>query len=147
MKKILIPVDGSEHSRKTLAEGRIMAEAFGCQILLVHTVEGLNLPRGFNIAVPKIERGKGVYDENDMKEAEEMLQAYKETFGDKKDLVSTQVLQGFAADEIIKLLNGSDVDMAILGSRGIGSPLYRNILGSVTNKVLHHAEKPVLVVR
>ena len=147
MKKILIPVDGSEHSRKALAEGRIMAEAFGCQILLVHTVEGLNLPRGFNIAVPKIERGKGVYDENDMKEAEEMLQAYKETFGDKKDLVSTQVLQGFAADEIIKLLNGSDVDMAILGSRGIGSPLYRNILGSVTNKVLHHAEKPVLVVR
>lgn len=147
MKKILIPVDGSEHSQKALAEGRIMAEAFGCQILLVHTVEGLNLPRGFNIAVPKIERGKGVYDENDMKEAEEMLQAYKETFGDKKDLVSTQVLQGFAADEIIKLLNGSDVDMAILGSRGIGSPLYRNILGSVTNKVLHHAEKPVLVVR
>lgn len=147
MKKILIPVDGSEHSQKALTEGRIMAEAFGCQILLVHTVEGLNLPRGFNIAVPKIERGKGVYDENDMKEAEEMLQAYKETFGDKKDLVSTQVLQGFAADEIIKLLNGSDVDMAILGSRGIGSPLYRNILGSVTNKVLHHAEKPVLVVR
>ncbi len=147
MKKILIPVDGSEHSRKALAEGRIMAEAFGCQIMLVHTVEGLNLPRGFNIAVPKIERGKGVYDENDMKEAEEMLQAYKETFGDKKDLVSTQVLQGFAADEIIKLLNESDVDMAILGSRGIGSPLYRNILGSVTNKVLHHAEKPVLVVR
>ena len=147
MKKILIPVDGSEHSRKALAEGRIMAEAFGCQIMLVHTVEGLNVPRGFNIAAPKIERGKGVYDENDMKEAEEMLQAYKETFGDKKDLVSTQVLQGFAADEIIKLLNESDVDMAILGSRGIGSPLYRNILGSVTNKVLHHAEKPVLVVR
>ena len=147
MKKILIPVDGSEHSQKALAEGRIMVEAFGCQILLVHTVEGLNLPRGFNIAVPKIERGKGVYDENDMKEAEEMLQAYKETFGDKKDLVSTQVLQGFAADEIIKLLNESDVDMAILGSRGIGSPLYRNILGSVASKVLHHAEKPVLVVR
>ena len=83
----------------------------------------------------------------EQEEAEEMLQTYKETFGDKKDLVSTQVLQGFAADEIIKLLNGSDVDMAILGSRGIGSPLYRNILGSVTNKVLHHAEKPVLVVR
>ena len=147
MKKILIPVDGSEHSRKALAEGRIMAEAFGCQILLVHTVEGLNLPRGFNIAVPKIERGKGVYDENDMKEAEEMLQAYKETFGDKKDLVSTQVLQGFAADEIIKLLNESDVDLAIMGSRGIGSAFYRNFLGSVTNKVLHHAEKPILVVR
>lgn len=147
MKKILIPVDGSEHSQKALAQGRIMADAFGCQILLVHTVEGLNLPRGFNIAVPKIERGKGVYDENDMKEAEEMLQAYKETFGDKKELVSTQVLQGFAADEIIKLLNESDVDMAILGSRGINSPLYRNILGSVTNKVLHHAEKPVLVVQ
>lgn len=147
MKKILIPVDGSEHSQKALAQGRIMAEAFGCQLLLVHTVEGLNLPRGFNIAVPKIERGKGVYNENDMKEAEEMLQAYKETFGDKKDLVSTQVLQGFAADEIIKLLNGSDVDLAILGSRGIGSSLYRNILGSITNKVLHHAEKPVLVVQ
>jgi nucleotide-binding universal stress UspA family protein len=147
MKKILIPVDGSEQSKKALAEGRIMADAFGCQILLIHTVEGLNLPRSFNIAVPKIERGKGVYDENDMKEAEEMLQAYKETFGDKKGLVSTQVLQGFAADEIIKLLNESDVDMAILGSRGIGSPLYRNILGSVTNKVLHHAEKPILVVR
>ena len=147
MNKILIPIDGSEHSQKALEQGRILADAFGCQVLLVHTVEGLNLPRGFNIAVPKIERGKGVYDDNDLKDAEEMLAAAKETFGDKKDLVSTQVLQGFAADEIIKVLNESDVELAILGSRGIGSPLYRNILGSVTNKVLHHAEKPVLVVR
>ena len=146
MNKILIPVDGSEYSQKAVEQGKRIAEAFHSEILLVHVVEELLMPRGFNIAIPKQDRVRNPYDENDIKEAEKMLQDYKESFGDLKDRVSTEVIQGFPADEIIKLLNGSDVDMAVMGSSGIGSALYRNILGSITSKVLHHAEKPVLVV-
>lgn len=146
MKKILIPVDSSEYSKKALEQGKKIAEAFNSEILLVHVVEEFLMPRGFNIAIPKQDRVRNPYDENDIQEAEEMLQAYKESCGDLKDRVSTEVIQGFPADEIIKLLNESDADMAVMGSSGIGSALYRNILGSITSKVLHHAEKPVLVV-
>lgn len=147
MKKILIPVDGSEYSLKALEQAKELMGAFGCQVLLVHAVEGPNLHRRLNLGAPQMEWTKEIFDENDIQDAEKMLQEYKDSFGDKKDQVSTQVLLGFASDEIIKAINESDVDLAIMGSRGIGSTFYRNFMGSVTNKVLHHAEKPILVVR
>jgi nucleotide-binding universal stress UspA family protein len=146
MKKILIPVDSSEYSRRALDQGKKIAEAFDSDILLVHVVEEFLMSSGFRIPIPKQGNSRDASEEQDIKEAEEMLQAYKESLGDMKGKVSTEVIEGYPADEIIKLLNGPDVDMAIMGSSGIGSALYRTVLGSITNKVLHNAEKPVLVI-
>lgn len=147
MNKILIPVDGSEHSKRAVEEGRVLMEGFGCDIVLISVIEVLTAPRRFNIAIPKPDRAQDPYADKETDVALELLKTYKESFGDLKDRVSTQILYGKAADEIIKMLNETEVDMAIMGSRGIGSPVYRNLLGSVASKVLHHAEKPVLIIQ
>src|SRR5665648_288050 len=104
MKKILIPVDSSEFSKRDVEEG-------------------------------------------EKKSAETMLNSLKETFGDMADKVEIVILEGHAIDEIVDYAKESDVDMIIVGSHGTGTILKRISLGSVTSKVLHYVEKPVMVVK
>ncbi|MBK5246535.1 MAG: universal stress protein [Peptostreptococcaceae bacterium] len=146
MKKILIPVDSSEFSERAIEEGKEMAKAFGSDVLLLHVV-GLRIATlRFSATVPQ---GKPTdpYDDHEKKDASDMLTAYKNSFGDIKGKVETQVMYGVVADEILKIINNTDVDLVIMGSHGIGSVLYRTLLGSVTNKVVHHSKKPVLVIK
>jgi nucleotide-binding universal stress UspA family protein len=62
--------------------------------------------------------------------------------------IDTQVdvLEGSAAPRIIELARHRDVDMIILGSRGRGA-VAGTLLGSVSEAVVHKADRPVLVVR
>jgi nucleotide-binding universal stress UspA family protein len=54
--------------------------------------------------------------------------------------------RGWAAHEIVEAAVREDVDLIIMGSRGL-SKLSDLLLGGVTNKVLHLSDRPVLVVR
>ena len=56
------------------------------------------------------------------------------------------VEEGDAAAVIIDIANKLDVDLIVLGSRGT-SAIGRYLLGSVANKVVQYAHKPVMVVR
>lgn len=54
--------------------------------------------------------------------------------------------QGEPAAEILKVANETRADLLIVGSRGLGL-VGGLILGSVSERVLHGAHRPVLVVR
>jgi len=146
MNKILIPVDSSEFSERAVEEGKIMAKAFGSQVILMYVVAPrvVNPRFGIELSHIQIEDPKGLDEENG---AKEMLERYKESFGEMKDKVSTFTVHGIVADEIIGVINENDIDLVIMGSHGIGSALYRTLLGSVTNTVVKHSKKPVLVIK
>lgn len=146
MKKILIPVDSSENAEKAVAQGRILAEKFDSDVVLLYVV-GLRIaPQRFGVELSHVhEEDPAIQSEK--KGAEKLLADYKASFGNIKGTVETKVLQGSITDHIISTINNTDIDFVIMGSHGIGSTLYRTILGSVTNKVIHNSTKPVLVVR
>lgn len=56
------------------------------------------------------------------------------------------VVVGWPAEEIARAANDPGTDLVVVGARGLG-PLKRLLLGSVSEKVLHHARCPVLVVK
>ena len=146
MKKILIPVDSSEFSERAVEEAKKFVKAFGCSVVLLHIV-GLRISSlRINVTIPQV-KPANADDELDKAYAENMLETYKNSFGDMKDKVEIEILFGITADEIVRAINNTDVDFVIIGSHGIGSALYRTFLGSVTNKVVHHSLKPVLVVK
>jgi len=60
--------------------------------------------------------------------------------------VATSVRVGDYADEILDAAQDQSADMIIVGSRGLGT-LKSAVLGSVSQKVLHHANCAVLTVR
>ncbi|HET7341891.1 MAG TPA: universal stress protein [Methylomirabilota bacterium] len=60
--------------------------------------------------------------------------------------VEQRVVVGHPTDEIVRAAGESGVDLVVVGARGLGG-LERLLLGSVSEGVLHHVARPVLVVR
>lgn len=60
--------------------------------------------------------------------------------------IQTYVRSGDYADEILNAARDSEADMIVIGSRGLGV-VKSTVLGSVSQKVLHHAECTVVTVR
>lgn len=60
--------------------------------------------------------------------------------------VDTRVELGVPADVICELAERLSVDLIVIGARGL-SPGTRWLMGSVSDRVVHHAPCPVLVVR
>jgi nucleotide-binding universal stress UspA family protein len=60
--------------------------------------------------------------------------------------VERQVALGRPVDEIVEAAGRPDVDLVVVGARGLGA-LERILLGSVSEGVLRHADRPVLIVK
>jgi nucleotide-binding universal stress UspA family protein len=57
----------------------------------------------------------------------------------------TELLEGPVAEAIMNVAETRDADLIVLGARGMSS-LEGLLLGSVSQKVIHHTTCPVLVV-
>ena len=60
--------------------------------------------------------------------------------------VERSVVLGHPATAILEAAEKSPVDLVVIGARGLG-PVGRLVLGSVSDRVVHHAPCPVLVVK
>ncbi len=60
--------------------------------------------------------------------------------------VKTSVRSGDYADEILEAAKEQKIDMIVIGSRGLGK-IREAVLGSVSQKVLHHTSQTVVTVR
>jgi nucleotide-binding universal stress UspA family protein len=60
--------------------------------------------------------------------------------------VETRLKQGVPAEELLRAAADEKVDLIVLGSRGL-SQVRAFFLGSVSDKVSHHAKCPTLIVR
>lgn len=149
MKKILIPVDGSEYSDKALESGKKLAKAFDSKVVLVH-VKDVRFPLYPYEPGNVVDMGSTLQQLVDAAgtHSQKILDKSKKYFADMIDSVETIELEGDPANRLIKFINeNDDIDLVIMGSVGISGGIQSFILGSVTNKVLHHIKKPVMVVR
>lgn len=58
----------------------------------------------------------------------------------------TELLEGSPAEVILDLARSRDVDLIVVGSRGLG-PAKGSLLGSVSSEIVQKADRPVLVAR
>jgi nucleotide-binding universal stress UspA family protein len=79
------------------------------------------------------------------KAAAELLESYRSQLDGSGLTVDVLATEGRPGSEIIKALESQDCDCAVLGQRGRGR-IKRLLLGSVSDYVLHHAKRPVLLV-
>jgi nucleotide-binding universal stress UspA family protein len=78
--------------------------------------------------------------------AEQILAETRTALPGLRGAVETMVVAGDPAQEIVRLARESDVDLVVMGARGLRT-LGRLFLGSVSEAVLHHAGRPVIIVR
>jgi len=135
--RVLLAVDGSEHSERAALVAGELAKRFGSEVLVLNVREMIVLTRSNPI-------GKGT-SEQSLALAEQVAgQLVAE--GVNARGVSSEAVQGGAAKEILEEAEKFGAGLIVMGTRG-HSELSGLLLGSVATKVVHHAQCPVTVVR
>jgi nucleotide-binding universal stress UspA family protein len=136
--KILVAVDHSEISDRALDAARDLALLSEGEVWVLHMRER-------EVAV---KTGVALSDES-MDEARAAVAAAVDKLtaaGVKAQGDVGTTLFGYAARNIVDDAKEHDVDVIVMGSRGRGD-LAGLILGSTAHKVIHLADRPVLIVR
>jgi nucleotide-binding universal stress UspA family protein len=152
--KILVPLDGSEHSIKALEAATQIAKQFNGKITLIHVYSvtpgpvimpepTTMTPSGFPVMAPaeisKVTDAVRRAGSRVLEEGEEKVEA--EGVPVEKTLV-----EGHTVQEIVRTAKEGEFDLIVIGARGI-SKIRELLLGSVTDGVIHHACTPVLVIK
>ena len=137
MKNILVPVDGSEGADRAIEKAVMLAEICGAKLnfLYVANINQLAINAVLSDAIldSVTKAGNVVLDR-----ALEMVPAgvAKESFSDT----------GSPAVVILDFAETNDIDLIVMGSRGLGV-VKGVLLGSVSQYVVEQSKCPVLVVK
>lgn len=137
-KNILIAVDGSEHSLRATNEAiKIAALANDCMIEVVYVVD-------YSKSKEEVLHSYGKED-LDMARRKKLLPIEKQM---KSSHLSyrLKLLHGDPGPAIVEYANKENVDLVVIGSRGLNS-LQEMVLGSVSYKVVKRVNCPVLIVK
>jgi nucleotide-binding universal stress UspA family protein len=142
MKNILIPVENFSENQEVITEAVEIAKKFDSKITLFHVDNAQMLVSRLQYEA-YIDR-EMFTEKLDTKEIQDKLKnKYKEQGVSN---IETKELVGDPASEIINEADEGDYDLVVMRTHGMGATK-RFMLGSVTNKVVHHIKKPILVVR
>lgn len=151
--KILVPLDGSDHSLKALGVAIQIAKKFEGKITLVHVYSvvvatGMMSEPGMASAGVPILRATDVSRLIEAARAagNRILEDGKERVKAEKVEVDALLKEGHTVEEIISVSKEGDFDLIVIGARGV-SHIREMLLGSVSDAVMHHVSCPVLVVK
>jgi nucleotide-binding universal stress UspA family protein len=147
IKKILVPVDGSNHARKAIGFACDLASKYDATVYLLHVMHRSEIPKYVleYIKAEKIEESpKHVFLE---KIGYGIIEAAQRDLREKgvKDVHSV-VVEGDPAKRIIEFARDEGVDLIVMGSRGLGT-IEDLFLGSVSHKVSHLAHCTCVMVK
>lgn len=140
-KKILLPVDGSKAGAKSYDFAKDLALKYDAEIVIFNAQA---LTPAFNWAYDPVVSTS--IESSPEQIAERIVEDAKKFFDDSGIKVSIKTTVGDPANAILETIEDGDYDLAIMCTHGMSAGK-RFLLGSVTNKVIHHATIPVLVVR
>ncbi len=134
--RILVAIDGSVESSKTLPAALEVAERFGSSVTVVHVrehakYEGSDVDLGPDI------------------EPEQLVGDAVARFAQRGIEVTSEIRRvtpGSTPEQIVQVALEANVDLIVMGTRGM-TEWKSMLLGGVANKVVHNAHCPVLLVR
>jgi nucleotide-binding universal stress UspA family protein len=146
---ILIATDGSEQAREA---ARFVRKSFTSDVIgritlvaVVRPPSSVLLTMGLGAGVISAEAWQEL-DAASRRAAEEALARAHTLLDPLTPQVEQQIRHGLPADEIINAAHDLGVDLIVMGNRGWGE-VRSVLLGSVSERVLHLAHCPVLIVR
>ena len=136
--RIVLGIDGSDHAAKATDVTAELAKAVGSEVLVVHILERIAASKGApaaDLEIPSDAVGL-------VEEAAARLK--KERIKTTEKVITAS--SGRVAPEILSVAEEVNADLIVVGSRGL-SDFSGLLVGSVSHKLIQHANCPVLVVR
>ena len=138
--RIIVPVDGSEESKKAAKKALYIAKHINSDVVALYVMDTPLLARytyGEDILTPDIHAL--------LKKEGNLVLAEVERMGKRAGVrVIRKMVEGIPDEEIIKIARKKD--LIVMGSKG-KTALDRILVGSVSEKVIHHAPCAVMIVR
>lgn len=139
--RILVTTDFSEEALPAVQEAARLARILGSRLTLLYVVED-RLP-AMIAAASDLDRRQLL--EQHRRRAEQSLRSHvQEHLPDQGAEVVVQV--GAAVEKILQTAEEQEADLIVMATHGHGFVRHA-LFGSTTERVLHHAPCPVLVVR
>ncbi|CCU79911.1 universal stress protein [Halanaerobium saccharolyticum subsp. saccharolyticum DSM 6643] len=153
MKKILVAVDGSQSAQKAAKKAAELAESLEAEVTLIHVyTETAQVPvNQFNEVASYL---SAETLENVMQQQEDTIKAKRQEILDqdaeffkRKGIEPEKILvHGDPADEVCDYAEENDFDLIIVADKGHGK-VERFLLGSISDKIVRHSKKTVMVVK
>lgn len=136
-KKILVPLDGSTYSEKSLERASELVDAFDSVLFLIYVVEK-------SIPINLLDRKEylGIL----RKFGTKVLEKAKNKLSKKGISAKILLKEGNIVNEIEKTVKKEKCDLIVVGNKGLGS-VSRMLLGSVSNKISQSSSCSVLIVK
>ncbi len=137
-KNILLAYDGSECANHAADVAGELAKKFDSHIMALYAFRPI--PKQWS--APLREQAL----EQEITQGKMLLGGVVERLEKAGVRVESRILEGLEHDVIVKTARAHDMDLIVIGSRGTDETT-SFLLGSVTDRVVHRARCPVLVVR
>jgi nucleotide-binding universal stress UspA family protein len=142
LKRILVPIDFSDHSKKAFRYALSFARQFGAVLEVMYVVEPTIYPSDFGfgqVGFPDVE--KELHEK-----ATQELRSLIEEHGSAKIRAVPVVSTGIPFVEITTYAQAESVDLIIIATHG-RTGVEHILFGSTAEKIIRKAPCPVLVVR
>jgi nucleotide-binding universal stress UspA family protein len=151
-KKILLPTDGSENSKRAAVHAIDLADVSNGDITILFVVEPFT-PKYLALPIAGVTSPDDDYFEEIRNEGVQIAEHFKKDLEENQCKnkcenihLKTLVKEGKAYIEILKTIDEENYDLVVMGSSGRHSTLERITLGSVTERVIREARVPVMVI-
>jgi nucleotide-binding universal stress UspA family protein len=150
MKKVLIALDYDPTAQKIAEKGYLMAKSMGAKVTLLHVISDpvyysareyspiMGFEGYMDLGPLQLETVEGL-----KKASLHFLEKSKHHLGD--DNIQTLVKEGDFADSILEVAKEIQADIIVMGSHS-RKWLENIVMGSVTEKVLHHTTIPLFII-
>ena len=143
-KAIVVGTDGSQTATEAVRQAVELASSVGARVEIVSAYEPVSNERL---------RQEGAQAPDEMQWMINPREEVDATLGEAARVAeharvehATYARQGHPADAILDVAEEQDVDLIVVGNKGM-TGAKRFLLGSVPNKVSHHAPCSVLIIR
>lgn len=147
LKNVLVATDFGDSAESALAYGRELARTFGAKLHLIHVVEDISGRLSGLPNAPEAYIDFGRWQRDALNAAYENLNA-RVSDEDRRVVGATTfaVVARVAAPAILAYAREQHIDLIVAGTHGRGV-IGHLVMGSVAERLVRHANCPVLVVR
>jgi universal stress protein A len=145
-RKFLVPIDFSEHSKKTVQYAIQLATLTGASIRVLHVFQISDYPAAFYQGLYFEHEAVKVHLEAAKREADAQLSVVSKEIRAHGLEAEPMFRTGNPYEEIVNAAKETGIDLIVIGSHGYAG-LGRLLLGSTADRVLQYAPCPVLVVK
>lgn len=149
--KILVALDGSKHSDKTLDSALDIAKRYSADLELLSVIPPINAPLGPYpiVGTPYLSSAilNKCYQETKTGYEHVLSKAMQKAKKYDSNLkVSSKLVDGHPAEKILEVAKEEKCNLIIIGSHGLGG-IKKFLLGSVSQRVVKQAKCSILIVK